>query len=716
MRLRGIRLIGFGKFSEVRFELGPVTVFHGPNEAGKSTVCDALYDLIASGRKDLDRYGRAGERRVEGEWVGEEWHVPASLFSEVYAIRSGRVEVDFSSQRGAAQFVQEQLFAGGVNLERLILEVEKAGREVGRETVQMRERREVRARLAEVDAQIRRWEERLSGREVVWGELRRMEERLGALERERRGVEERERELDRRIQEQEEWRRLRELEQAWERVRRVREIEEEVGRLRVVCGEGVRQEGEALRREWDACREEVRRLGEEVELRKLDLRRAEEALAGVEERVRGREEKERVLVMGEGWRRRGVWMMLAGGVGVCVGVGMAGWPGWVGAGVGLAVAGLGGMVVGLVWRVRGTGMVRRVVGEGRLREAWARWRAEGEGVRREWEVWREEVRRLGEEVEGVERAWVEARRREEEAGRRLREWLGRVGARTWEEYGAEVARYREVVRSLEAEEGWVRRAMERSGKTSLVDLERYIAMERDGCRLRLRGEELTEEERIVLRNEREDLRKVREGLDREYEHVLEEVARLKGRMGNYSEAMEELFRLRGERERLFRELSRLEAEKSAYALLTEVFSRLRERMAKDFAGLVSRVRPYYEMITGGGEREVMLDTLSLKGIRAMDAQGIPRELPQLSKGTMGAFYLGCRLAMAELSETPGVIVLDEAFESLDPSRRRGAVRALHRLVDKGWQICLFTSFPDVVSVVREEFPDARIHDLGGDHA
>ena len=43
-----------GKFRNCHFDLNDVTIFHGPNEAGKTTIIDALIHCLANSRKNQE--------------------------------------------------------------------------------------------------------------------------------------------------------------------------------------------------------------------------------------------------------------------------------------------------------------------------------------------------------------------------------------------------------------------------------------------------------------------------------------------------------------------------------------------------------------------------------------------------------------------------------------------------------------------------------------
>ncbi|HOI41337.1 MAG TPA: ATP-binding protein, partial [Elusimicrobiales bacterium] len=72
-----LRLINFGKFRGRDLELGPFTVIHGANEAGKTTVFDAIFESLCrrndtrtAWKRLLERYG--DERQAAAVWQPED--------------------------------------------------------------------------------------------------------------------------------------------------------------------------------------------------------------------------------------------------------------------------------------------------------------------------------------------------------------------------------------------------------------------------------------------------------------------------------------------------------------------------------------------------------------------------------------------------------------------------------------------------------------------
>ena len=115
-----VRITRFGQFIDREFDLGAVTVFFGPNEAGKTTVFDALVEAIcvpseatAYGKQVKQRYGERTQRIVGVEPAPAE--APDAVeFLNVQAFRSGSVDLAFSGKNWVER-LRGSLFTGGLN-------------------------------------------------------------------------------------------------------------------------------------------------------------------------------------------------------------------------------------------------------------------------------------------------------------------------------------------------------------------------------------------------------------------------------------------------------------------------------------------------------------------------------------------------------------------------------------------------------------------------
>ena len=130
-----LELPDFGKFRKTGLSLGPFTIITGPNEAGKTTIFDALFDsLCAESRHE----GRPLWKNLAGRYsalrkaslVWEEGFPPLAFgdneFIEIFAIRGGELGVKHPDNSGAsawAQAAENSLLNSGLNPELLSAEL-----------------------------------------------------------------------------------------------------------------------------------------------------------------------------------------------------------------------------------------------------------------------------------------------------------------------------------------------------------------------------------------------------------------------------------------------------------------------------------------------------------------------------------------------------------------------------------------------------------------
>ena len=94
--IRKLHIESFGKFRGRSFDFGPVTLFFGRNEAGKTTLFDAVFDKLCAPKASTDpgkvlknRYG--ADRRARLEFDGEATRIPAADFLNLFSSEEGRV-------------------------------------------------------------------------------------------------------------------------------------------------------------------------------------------------------------------------------------------------------------------------------------------------------------------------------------------------------------------------------------------------------------------------------------------------------------------------------------------------------------------------------------------------------------------------------------------------------------------------------------------------
>ncbi|MDD5209868.1 MAG: AAA family ATPase [Elusimicrobiales bacterium] len=127
--IKRLEMVDYGKFKKDGLDLGPFTVITGPNEAGKTTIFDALFDaLCAESRHEghplwKNLAGRYGALR-KSALTWEEGAAPLSFgdneFIEIFAIRGGELGVKHADNSGASSWAlaaENALLNAGLNPE-----------------------------------------------------------------------------------------------------------------------------------------------------------------------------------------------------------------------------------------------------------------------------------------------------------------------------------------------------------------------------------------------------------------------------------------------------------------------------------------------------------------------------------------------------------------------------------------------------------------------
>ncbi len=122
--IKRLDLADYGKFRKESLHFGPFTVITGPNEAGKTTVFDALFDAVCAESRHEGRpawknlAGRYGAlRKAEIGW--EEGFDPVKLaddeFLEIFAVRAGETSVNAAGGKSWESAAEARLLNSGLN-------------------------------------------------------------------------------------------------------------------------------------------------------------------------------------------------------------------------------------------------------------------------------------------------------------------------------------------------------------------------------------------------------------------------------------------------------------------------------------------------------------------------------------------------------------------------------------------------------------------------
>ena len=130
--IKSLDLNDFGKFSGRKLDFGPFTVITGPNEAGKTTVFDALFSaLCADSRNETKsswkrlaaRYGALRDCALTWKKGSPPLLFDAAEFLEIFAIRGGETGVNVSGGRSWEKMAEARLLSAGLNPAQLSAEL-----------------------------------------------------------------------------------------------------------------------------------------------------------------------------------------------------------------------------------------------------------------------------------------------------------------------------------------------------------------------------------------------------------------------------------------------------------------------------------------------------------------------------------------------------------------------------------------------------------------
>ena len=174
--------------------------------------------------------------------------------------------------------------------------------------------------------------------------------------------------------------------------------------------------------------------------------------------------------------------------------------------------------------------------------------------------------------------------------------------------------------------------------------------------------------------------------------------RLEWEIEHYSPALDELKeveeQLQEERERLQQERDRLRVYEITYEMLEEAH---RQVMVPAREVVSSRAGEYLRILTGGRYNRVRMaeDSLQVEVWVDEAQQWLPPREPEFSRGAIDQVYLATRLALVEVlaqGKSPP-LVLDDPFVHFDEERLQAAMDLVRRLSSQ-YQVLLFTCRPE----------------------
>lgn len=664
-----LRLERFGAFEGRDLEFAAVTLFVGPNESGKTTIVDALCQVLCkprsnriAGKRLALRYGT--DRRVSAEFDGEPMTLPEDAFGDLFAIRSGDLTLDVRPGTSWVEALKADLFTAGLDPKRLHAALaRRAGtdggsrhnrelRQLGEEQRRLEERRDL---LLEQAVAARSAKAAVAERQAERGRL--AEELDGLM----RTLDERQRQSRQRLQQAEQ----REAERLLQRL-------EELARG---AGQDAGSAGEAPERlqELSAANEAAAR---EVERARAELERARRHLQDGQGGDAGR------AAAGEAGRVRGIAAgvalgLLAGGVLAAAAL-VAGVPVVVAAAAGVTVT-------------AGTAAVAALI---RLRSAAV-------------EAVREETDRA------VDRLRAQ-RERHGRSKRELRDFLERHGVESPEQLLMQLGGARaDEARRRDAEAELMAAARERG----LNDLHALAGALREQLRDRPQAAVPVP---APAPGDEEALRARAAALRERLDELDELTGREREKAAALSAGAGEMAELTARIAAAGRRAAALELDRRAAGIAASLFARIADESTAALDELSADIGARYAAVAGTAAPQpspVTLVALEEEPL-IVDASAVARPAGQLSQGTRDAYGLAARLALAERTQLvrgggdPGLLILDEPFQALDATRTARALRLIARFQEHtGFQIVVMTADERVALAVAGRFAGARVHRL-----
>ncbi|MCC5816567.1 MAG: AAA family ATPase [Leptospira sp.] len=735
----------FGKFKNRTFTFSPITLFYGKNEAGKSTLFDAIFQALVKpdgrlqlGKKLASRYGNKREIEVIG-------NIPDSVdqdeFINLHSLKAGEIGMDFS-KGGWLENIKKQLFSGGIDPNSLAKDLSSGASNSG-STAHMKKKKIIDASAEslrlEIDSirseklNLMKREENVSSQEVEKDSLA---EKIKKLEIEKSVLESRI-QLQENIQERKKFTQLYKNISTWKEqessIALLQEFNDDT-RIRIQKLEESKIQINANR---DSQKERIKSLTtkfeesrskfQESELNYKKKSHLENLARSIKQRV---EETIENPVMIEKWEKNSRFIPLAL-VSFIAGIAMLVWD-FSSQGF-LFWGGLLVLIASFVLFILSFSKVR-IQDENKLYTSF-------QNFKREWmeaatslpdsnidnlirlrDYLFQFLSSMNEEFQTVRNLEEEMKRNEEELNRSimdekklkeeleridntLKEIFSKLGIRTSDEFFANLNRFismQNIQKKLKSD-------IEFSfGKREFDDL--FLEAKRkleEFDEKNVPGEGLDENAFKNLKNEYSQILKSLQLQKDQFQNMNLDTTRdrasVEASLGPLSEKL------------LTKELQLLESLKisegiektrRAHEMAENIFQQLGAEANDSLEALGEEIQKSSEIIFNK-KREIKIINLN-GGITMEDEGGNLRLIDELSLGTRDSFYIAAKLSLCEKRDPDlKLFILDEPFLSLDTEREKMAIEILKDyVVKKGWQIIIFSKEERLGSILKDSFQDS----------
>jgi energy-coupling factor transporter ATP-binding protein EcfA2 len=742
----------FGKFINETLDFAPITIVSGFNEAGKTTVFDALFDALCNppgntreGKELKRRYGE--DRQVDIEFEGEKLQFDVSEFRNLYALRAGNINIEMTDQSTWMEKVKSNLFSGGIDPNLIKANLDR--------------RASIKGSMAHNRERIRLE----SDRDQAKKQLKELKAKRDSILEEEKQVTW----LKKNSQEMEV--KLREEEQELANLKQKLELEEKIGIRKKMDGflefldegEKIEKEIKSLTIFRDNQTQELDRLQQKMAKLKSDQRLREAAIKNSQEVVENMQNEKRELDKKKEKTR--VLSELADNMNEKIKSFISNMPmtsvtSWnktlLFAGIIALIAGItvAALIEGNVMRVviASTGLLLfallgllakkpKVTIDQKQRERFFRkimdeWRkSTQEDDIAQWQTMegfqeallskRNAYRELKEKiikVDGELHTKLEKLESEKRDFKRLgedlqnlvydeKQWLDAKGVANRDEYIRNVTKYRDL---SQRRKQW---------DVKLVDILKESNLENSQDLRRLCDRTLREFDETGIPNVCKSVNDIL-ALKRAANDKSQEIANISKELQKFREELKEKGGvIRGSLgdipDQIIHEEGRIQKYDSmiennlltreAAELASKIFSIVAQDSDAALGELSKSLGEEFREIVGT-PRKVIVSDLDTSSISMTDAGGAERPLEDLSSGTRNSFLFAARLALAKRAAGDrGFLILDEPFTSFDSERLGNALAMLKKFREKNaWQIIFLTKDIFVVDKVKNFFSREKI--------
>jgi hypothetical protein len=653
-----------------------ITLFHGRNETGKTTIFDAIFTELCKpkaskkqGRRIRKRYGDNTE--VEVVFSGQPVTIDEDEFLNLYAVHSGNMNLELKSNSSWTEKIKADLFTGGIDPAKIIREL---------------------ANLASTSNTLKHNKELnslKSKKKVIQGELAGLKEKERSLLQRELRFNEKKKNLS-----------LREKDLGTLKMETVA-LQQELAAAGLI-----REKQELVRlllkiKSSFAGREKLASLKgcSHEELKKLDA--FQKDLAGISS----------LLLQGEAEEKHLLQAVEHGDERPCAGEqpadqGNRPGVGFIGAAILVFLAGAGGVIFisDLLMRIASgvTGLLLAFIflllGAGKSKRLYGR---EPDRNRSKFREHLEQKRRKNEELRGEALSKSGA----------IADWLKERRVQSRDEYLKLIFEREELSSKQERLTLELRQELKRRGLEDLrllaLEVERRLnAFDQQGVANSGKGEA----EVRGLQKELETKQAQLEELNSEYSDLKAAVAE---EMGGISASFGSLPPEIGAKELLLREnleaQQQIELDREAAGLAENIFSEIARDSGRNFSELSGDITGLLKEILPD-RNEVEMLKLNEGAVMVVDGGGGKRSLEHLSAGTKDSFLLAARLALAgRCWGRGGILLIDEPFQAMDRVRMERALRLIKKFIEQnGWQVIIFSKEEELMNQAKRLFPGIKV--------